>query len=294
MKPKKILINYANDAFKKAQKLNSKTGIEVGGFDKVIEYGPKDIDKKFYEKNKHILTQLRGGGYWLWKPYIILKTLKRKDVKEGDYVFYADSGSYFINKIDYLINLSKKYNQDIIPFGTKDKKYLEKYWTKRDAFILMKLDDKKYIETRQIGATFILIKKSKKSKKFFREFLEYAQDERIITDMPSKLGKNYPGFIENRHDQSIFSLLAKKYNLRAFRQPFETDEKKGNLFPDRYPQIVVLTRKNNRNLIEKIKYQRACSKNILDFIVRIIKISIQKILYKNKITPRFSKKDAKK
>ena len=49
---KKILINYANKAFKKAQKLNSKTGLGVGNFDRVIEYSPKDIDKKFYEKNE--------------------------------------------------------------------------------------------------------------------------------------------------------------------------------------------------------------------------------------------------
>mgnify|MGYP000029363113 CR=1 FL=1 len=28
--------------------------------------------------------------------------------------------------------------------------------------------------------------------------------------------KNYPGFLENRHDQSVYSLLCKKYNLKSF------------------------------------------------------------------------------
>ncbi len=137
----KILINYSDKNFKTSQKLNSKTGMGIGNFDRFIEYSPEDIDKKFYQKNEHILTQLRGGGYWLWKPYIILKTLQRKDVKYGDYIFYLDSGAYFINKIDYIIDLSKKYSQDIIPFAEKNGD-LEKVRTKTDMFITMDLDEK--------------------------------------------------------------------------------------------------------------------------------------------------------
>lgn len=270
MKPKKILINYANDAFKESQKLNTKTGEEVGGFDRVIEYSPKDINKRFYEKNKEILSQLRGGGYWLWKPYIILKTLQRKDVKKGDFIFYADSGSYFINKIDYLLLLCEKYNQDIIPFANK-KGFTEGEWTKRDAFILMGLDEKKYLNTPHIWTGFILVKKSNFSIKFFKEFIHYARDKRIITDSPSTLGEDYKCFKENRHDQSIFSLLCKKYNLKFFRQPWQVGNSEIDYFEDRYPQILFSTRKNNRTLIEKIKYQKACSKNNKEFIEKIFK-----------------------
>lgn len=268
---KKILINYANDAFKASQKKNSKTGMDIGGFDRVIEYSPEDIDKKFYEKNRHILDKVRGAGYWLWKPYIILKTLKKKDVKDGDFIFYSDSGAYFVERIDHLLYLAKKYKQDVLVFSNVGAD-IEKTRTKRDVFILMKLDYKKYADTPQRGPGFILIKKSKMSIGFFEEFLKYGQDERIITDKPSCLGKNYPGFIENRHDQSIFSLLSKKYKFKAFRQPFQRPEDGGNLFLDKYPQIVVLTRKSNRDFFEKIKYQLACSHGGNDFLRRIFKI----------------------
>ena len=44
----KLLINYANFLFRKSQKLNTKTGIEFGTFDKVISYAPKDIDSAFF------------------------------------------------------------------------------------------------------------------------------------------------------------------------------------------------------------------------------------------------------
>ncbi len=276
MKPQKILINYANDAFKIAQRKNSETGMKVGGFDRVIEYSPKDLDKKFYEKNKHILTQLRGGGYWLWKPYIILKTLIRNDVKNGDYIFYSDSGAYFIDKIDYLIDLSKKYKQDIIPFTNKNAD-IEKVRTKRDAFILMGLDSKEYSETLQRGTGFILIKKTDFSIKFLKEFLKYSQNKQIVDDTTSKIKKDYAGFIENRHDQSIFSLLTKKYKLKAYRQPWQVGNQEIDKWKDRYPQIIVSTRKNDRTILQKIKYQKSFSKNWLDLLKKLIKIFFRKI-----------------
>ncbi len=67
----KLLINYANQVFHKSQKLNSKTGKEVGLFDEVISYSVKDIDQGFYRKNKNILNKKRGNGcsqqtnYWM-------------------------------------------------------------------------------------------------------------------------------------------------------------------------------------------------------------------------------------
>jgi len=276
----KILINYANDAFKESQKKNTKTGLGIGNFDRAIEYSPKDIGEKFYKKNKHILNQVRGAGYWLWKPYVILKTLMRKDVKSGDFIFYADSGSHFIDKIDHIINSTKKYKQDVIPFTNREAE-IEKTRTKRDAFILMGLDSKEYANTQQNGPGFILLRKSPSAIKFFKEFLKFAQDERIITDKPSTLGKDYPGFIENRHDQSIFSLLTKKYKLRVFRHPF-TKDAGGNRFQDKYPQIVDLTRKSNRSFLEKIRYQKECAGSGADFIQRLSGALLQKINPKNK------------
>ena len=41
-------INYANDNFRKAQRLNTKTAYK-NGVDKVIEYRPTDIDEAFKE-----------------------------------------------------------------------------------------------------------------------------------------------------------------------------------------------------------------------------------------------------
>lgn len=55
---------------------------------------------------------------------------------------------------------------------------------------------------------------------FVSEWLTYAQDSRIITDDKNIFGlDNYPGFRGHRHDQTILSLLAKKWGLTIYADP---------------------------------------------------------------------------
>ena len=51
---------------------------------------------------------------------------------------------------------------------------------------------------------------------FINEWLDvFYKRFDLVDDTVSKL-KNLNGFIENRHDQSVFSLLCKKNNLKSF------------------------------------------------------------------------------
>lgn len=240
----KLLINYATPEFYTPQEYNVKTGIDIGGFDQVISYRTKDIDPVFFEQNKHILLQERGAGYWLWKPYIIKKSLER--LEGGDFLFYCDSGAYFIDSIDPLIELSQTSGQDIIPFEVG---FVEKAWTKRDALILMNCDTRRYINSSQRQASFSLWRKSAFSCEFVNEYLEYARDERILTDLENQMGNpNYPEFQEHRHDQSIFSLLTKKYNLAGYKDPSQLDYHVKKMSLDgNYGQLIHHTRfRDNR------------------------------------------------
>jgi len=238
----KVLINFADHNFRTSQKLNSQTGFEVGGFDRVISYSPKDIDLSFFRKNIKILLNERGAGYWLWKPYIICKALK--DVKEDDYVFYDDSGSFFVHSIEPIIDVANRYELDVIVF---ENRRLEKKWTKRDAFILMNSDEPQYTDSWQRQSGFTLWKKSHFSLEFAEQYLYYCQDERIVSDSPNTLGvPNYPEFVENRHDQSVLSLLAKKYNVPPFRFIDQRGNKWFHLYQNSpYPQIMQLTRRRD-------------------------------------------------
>ena len=235
-----VLINYANAAYRKSQRLNSKTAIEVGGFDKVISYGPRDIDSSFYQKNRHILSQWRGNGYWLWKSYFIKKSLEL--LTNNDFLFYCDSGSYFINSINSLIDSCQYAGQGMIPFELQ---HVEKYWTKRDTFILMNCDQPEYTKSKQRLASFSLWRKTASTLDFVTDWLTYGQDARIITDLQNQMGHpNYPGYRDHRHDQSIFSLLSKQYQLEAYRDPSQWGNEVVVDYPhSTYPQLINLTRK---------------------------------------------------
>lgn len=236
-----LLINYADGSFKSSQKLNSKTAKNVGLFDKVISYTSSDIEPGFFNKNKKILSQKRGNGYWLWKPYFIKKSLEL--LNPGDFLFYCDSGSFFINPLTPLVDIVRNNEQDILPFELFDK--IEKVWTKRDTFMLMDCDSPRFTDTNQRLGGFILMRKSKFTMDFSEEYLNYAQDERIIADLENRCGyPDYPEFKGHRHDQSIFSLLTKKYELGAYRDPSQWGNKVKELYPaSNYDQLIELTRR---------------------------------------------------
>lgn len=67
------VINYANDPYKKTQKYCTESAYEKGQVDKVIEYGPDDIDTVFYSRNKSILEKSRGGGYGYGSPILFAR-----------------------------------------------------------------------------------------------------------------------------------------------------------------------------------------------------------------------------
>ncbi|OHD78134.1 MAG: hypothetical protein A2023_04840 [Sulfuricurvum sp. GWF2_44_89] len=211
----KYLVNFANDAFKGKQQQQNETALKIGGFDQIFSFSLNDIDQIFFEENKETLSQPRGSGYWLWKPYFILKVLQT--LKEDDYLFYCDSGAYFVDTIDSLITLQKEINQDIIPFHNP---HLEKLYTKRDTFLLMECDYPEYTNAMQCLGGIHLWKKTDFTIRFLNEWLDYMKDDRILTDIPNTLGvPNYSEFVSHRHDQSIFSLLCKKYHLISFIDP---------------------------------------------------------------------------
>ena len=207
-RPKIIAITYANGVFKRQLEVNKKSALEVGKVDEHYIFGPDDIDPDFKEKNKEILSKFRGNGLWLWKPYFIHKTFKEK-LREGDYIIYTDAGILYMNSVYQVIDFLKEQNAEMW-FNRLDLK--EKLYSKRDAFILMGVDMPFYSETYQYMGGIQIYRKSKYTEKFIEQLLFYSQDKRIISDEPNKLGvENYKGFRENRHDQTVLSLLIKKY-----------------------------------------------------------------------------------
>ncbi len=253
-----IAINFADEKFKISQRLNSRTAKRFGA-DRVVEYNPNDIDRDFLDKNKALFECRRGFGYWIWKPYFIDKTLA--DVSDGDYVIYSDSGSAYVNKISFLIDVMKRDGLDVMCFCIDQ---IEEMWNKRDALIIMGADKPEILESNQICGTYMIIKKTQNSQQIIKKYLEYVQDERVVSDNPNVMGyENHDMFKDHRHDQSVWSLLCKTSGIKPYRDPSEfgtaahTDL---DVFPkevlDRspYPQIFESHRKPDMMYYFQLEY----------------------------------------
>ncbi|MDE7415191.1 MAG: hypothetical protein K2N44_02580 [Lachnospiraceae bacterium] len=251
-----IAVNYADKKFQRAQKLNSKTARQWGA-DKVIEYGPGDIDETFRRQNQEILDTPRGGGYYLWKPYFYRKAYD--ELGEDDYMVYIDSGAVYVNKIQYLIECMEHEKVPLMIFSLEQER-IEKGNTKRDAFVLTGCDEAKYTDTPQSIGGYFVCKKAPEVQAYLDEVLQYAQDMRIISDKPNVMGlPNYEEFTDHRHDQSVISLISKKYGFKRFRDPsqfgltnhYETEVEQRST----YPQIVDSHRLNAGSLLE-VRFRR--------------------------------------
>jgi len=182
-------------------------------FDSVIKYTEIDLktDPIFWNNHgKFVSENKRGYGYYIWKPYIILKTLKTMD--DGDILLYLDSGCEVMNNEtsnEELNNLINKCNiYDILYTHSYQ---LEKKYTKMDLikYMNIKNDD---LNTNQHQTGVIFIKKTDKICKLIEYWYIVASYYHFIDDSKS-IERNDSSFIEHRHDQSIFSLLTKKYSL---------------------------------------------------------------------------------
>jgi hypothetical protein len=168
----------------------------------IIIFKKSNIDSSFLENNKDIFAFSRGGGYWLWKPYIINEVLK--NIEPGSFLFYIDSSYKFINNIDDIISYVDK--KDIIIWKNKPNEpyYLMNQWCKKD--VLQTPDN---YEICWAGA--ILVKNTLYCRSIIEEWLKSC-NYHSITDSPSII-PNLSKFVEHHHDQALLSNVLFKYNV---------------------------------------------------------------------------------
>lgn len=162
-------------------------------------------DKKFVYKYRKV----RGYGYWLWKPLVILDFLEKNT--DLDFIIYLDVGCEFNanrNSLHTLSRyLSKAKSYGFVAFSTET----ERFWSKQSLVNYLKLD-KQLIDSPQIQSGIIIFD-TRIVKELCEEWVEIMRynNYQLLKDVPkSKIYREIRGFKEHRHDQSIFSIIAKK------------------------------------------------------------------------------------
>lgn len=203
--------SYGNNKYENARKRIFNEALNSDFFDSIKVYGYDDLDENFKNEFSDILNMPRGGGYWCWKIHVMLKRLN--EIKDGDILFYCDSGCQ-INKNgakrfkQYIKMLKNSNNEYFINFELKD--LPEKNWTIKEIFQLFNIvDDKKITDSNQLVGGIQFIKKNNESMKILNNIYQIIKNNKLlITDYYNNKNQN-KCFIDARHDQSIFSVSYK-------------------------------------------------------------------------------------
>lgn len=211
-------IAYADKKFECAEHLLGRSCLKNGA-DIFYGYSPKDLPDELRNR----CVEKRGGGYWRWKSYILCDALSK--LKDGDYLAYFDSGCILTGDIHQLISCMERDDQDLMLFA-QSSDFSERKWTKRDIFISFNCDDRSDIlDTPQTYSGFIICRNTPQIRDFMKQYYEVCNTGSLITDADCTCGlPDHTGFIENRHDQSILSVMAKMKGVHPYRDPSQYSE----------------------------------------------------------------------
>lgn len=211
----KILLNYADGKFLESQFKNSQTGL-AAGFNVVYQMSRAEISTDFIESNSDIMLSKRGVGYWLWKGYFINRILSQ--MTENDVLFYADSGSVFVRRMEPIFDAVMSDPKGVVGFRLAGG-HIEKHYTRRDVLNFMGMNTLEHADSPQRMASFMCFRGTDTAKQIASEYLSLCCNPKLIMDGPNDDGWQEPGFVDHRHDQSIWSLLTKKHGITILPDP---------------------------------------------------------------------------
>ncbi|MDR2602636.1 MAG: hypothetical protein LBC53_09365 [Spirochaetaceae bacterium] len=219
---KKYLCVFADKRLKLTLKRFEKQAKDSNFYDGIYLYSEDNLEKRFYKHFKDKF-KLRGFGYWAWKPQIILQTFEK--INDGDILQYTDAGCHLTgNGMDRLreyFETAGKSETGLLGFNMPQ--YTEKEWTKGDLFDYFGVRDREDIFEGQYVSGIIFAKKCDVGIEIVKKWLQVFYDDfSLVDDSPSK-SPNFVEFKENRHDQSVWSLLAKINGVPCFSHSEQLD-----------------------------------------------------------------------
>lgn len=250
---KLFLVSFADSRFQNSLKrLEQQT--EGFPFDERYFLTEKNsLTKAYWHKLKPWFYR-RGYGYWNWKFRIVREYLDR--IEEGDLLFYSDAGITW----NATFNAIERFKQQMTLLDGEndvlvyDQPAIEQEWTKGDILDALGVyDNEEICMSRQIYSGFFCIKKTKRTCKLLKEIISLCEIEKeLVTDKRSSK-PNKKGFVENRHDQSLFSVIIKKHPRKTihYSEHYEIDDA-GEEIED-CPIQVIRRKEVDRSIYEVLK-----------------------------------------
>uniref|UniRef100_A0A7S3LTD8 Nucleotide-diphospho-sugar transferase domain-containing protein n=1 Tax=Aplanochytrium stocchinoi TaxID=215587 RepID=A0A7S3LTD8_9STRA len=237
-------VSYGDARFRKSRLRIFSEAKSSGYFDYGVVFTPEGLPDELVQNEnpliREILRQHRGGGYWVWKMFIIKWILEVAD--EGDFVFYADSGCTIrtndaaVRRFDDYKKILTESKYGVLSFQLK---FPEQLYTTSKIFEHFDVPiDSPIRKSGQFMATVVGLRKGPHQRKIFDMYFEALYtDPHLITDAYNADAKRkFKDFRDNRHDQSVLSVIRKLLGAdiiptdETFRNssvPFEAIRRKG-------------------------------------------------------------------
>lgn len=245
---KRVFLTFADSRLRRSlERLRSEANA-LGAFDEIYVLNEVHLDPNFRKRyGEKLQSCVRGYGYWCWKPQVIGQVLSQ--LEDGDLLLYVDAGCHLnahgIKRLDEYFRIAEKSENGLLAFQTVPPVFplqhdgrplpdlTEKLWTKSDVFEYFGVRNNPDVtDTQQFGSGIIFFRKCKKSESLVRDWINAVDYSFSMLDDSPSLLENAIGFIEHRHDQSLFSILCKINQVDRLSSYEYWYPKKNSMKPD--------------------------------------------------------------
>lgn len=193
-----VFVNFADPRYRSSQLKNAKHAADCN-IPYIVSFTEHNIEK-MTPANYNSRSQTRGYGYWDWKPYVIYATMMSTNAST---IIYCDSGSRFSLSYTDALRMGQQYDVT----ASKRSCYPEREWTKGDIYEHFGMSTENDTSI-QLLAQWMIFRNNDETRALVHEWMLLSQNVQLISDKASKTA-NHPTFRENRHDQSLLSMLVK-------------------------------------------------------------------------------------
>lgn len=207
-------LSFATNKYRATLERIRKQAEDFGIFTEIFCLSESDIEPEFWNTHRDFIeNNPQGHGCWIWKPHIVYKVFQT--LPENSILFYCDAGCTlfkeglprFMRYIKHTLN-SKHGNVSFQMIHS------EKQFTRRS--ILEHFDYNTATHTGQLLGGIFFLKKTKFTMNLVKLWADASQKYDLIGNVPdADRAREDPEFIDNRHDQSIFSVIRKLHGTTS-------------------------------------------------------------------------------
>jgi hypothetical protein len=152
-----------------------------------------------------------GFGYFVWKPWVVSTAISQ--LNDGDILLYVDGRSGLRNPGQPIKWLDAFVQDTRCDLAAWQMSHLESLWSTGDLIDSLEMSDEAALQVGQYAATFHAWRINERTRGLAESWYQFMMDNFQLCRNEPSLRPNHAEFRENRHDQSVFSLMLKRKAL---------------------------------------------------------------------------------